>query len=394
MNTTRCCLVGVCVLMCGGVARAQSRRAEPSAAPSPEMRPGAAGRVARAQVPRWSEDDTQFFLHGSMSAEFVPERVLTAFRATYPDLFPREGFSAFGLIEPLPAAADRGPELPIGVTRREVPHLAGLTSLGINCAACHVGEVSTRESGALRILGVTSHFDVEAFLGAVIAATYRTADPENMHHFLAQYSAAADGDGDIASLVDKEWERQSTEIKAALAADPFGAEGVAAGELHALSPDDLRLDRKMLAGHAKLAPTVRGLLKLFHNMRTALHAPDRPPESLPPASGPGRNNAFGLLSAALFGVPTIYAPVKYGLVWNLDQRTWVHWDGNTRAPIIRNLAAALGLGAPLIGKRGQLDFALVDRHTRLSELIRAPRYPFAIDHALAERGERHYQARC
>ncbi|HEY3241798.1 MAG TPA: c-type cytochrome, partial [Phycisphaerae bacterium] len=47
-----------------------------------------------------------------------------------------------------------------------------------------------------------------------------------------------------------------------------------------------------------------------------------------------------------------------------------------------------------IGKRGQLDFALVDRHTRLSELIRAPRYPFAIDHALAERGERHYQARC
>src|SRR5206468_3194371 len=46
-----------------------------------------------------------------------------------------------------------------------------------------------------------------------------------------------------------------------------------------------------------------------------------------PASGPGRNDAFGLLSAVLFGAPQPYAPVKYGLVWNLDHRHWVHWDG-------------------------------------------------------------------
>ena len=51
--------------------------------------------------------------------------------------------------------------------------------------------------------------------------------------------------------------------------------------------------------------------------------------------------SLGLLSAALFGAPQPYAPVKYGVVWNLEGRRWVHWDGNTQSPIGRNLLAAL-----------------------------------------------------
>ena len=136
------------------------------------------------------------------------------------------------------------------------------------------------------------------------------------------------------------------------------------------------------------------MLKLFHNIRASLHIPDQPPEKLPPASGPGRNDAFGLLSAVLFGQPQPYAPVKYGVVWNLDKRRWVHWDGNTRSPIGRNLLASLGLGAPLVGKHGQLDFALIKRQTDLSETIRPPRYPFAIDAAAARRGAAHYEEHC
>src|SRR5205085_12376149 len=112
------------------------------------------------------------------------------------------------------------------------------------------------------------------------------------------------------------------------------------------------------------------------------------------ASGPGRNDAFGLLSLALFGQRQSYAPVKFGLVWNVDRRPWVHWDGNTRSPLGRNLLSALGLGAPLVGKQGQLDLALVPRQTDLSEAIRPPRYPFAIDRAAARRGGAHFQAQC
>jgi hypothetical protein len=53
-------------------------------------------------------------------------------------------------------------------------------------------------------------------------------------------------------------------------------------------------------------PLVRALLKPFHNMRAALHIPDQPPNTLPPASGPGCNDAFGLLSAMLLNAPPAF----------------------------------------------------------------------------------------
>ena len=74
--------------------------------------------------------------------------------------------------------------------------------------------------------------------------------------------------------------------------------------------------------------------------------------------------------------PQPYSPIKFGLVWNVEKRTWVHWDGNTNSPIARNLLASLGLGAPMHGKHAGLDFAVIKRQTDLSEKIRPPRYPF------------------
>ena len=61
------------------------------------------------QVPTWSHEDMDFFLHGSMSTEVVPERVLKAFMATYPDLFHGNDLSTFGLI---PDAAGGWPRAP------------------------------------------------------------------------------------------------------------------------------------------------------------------------------------------------------------------------------------------------------------------------------------------
>ena len=143
-----------------------------------------------------------------------------------------------------------------------------------------------------------------------------------------------------------------------------------------------------------LAVRARSMLKLFHNMRAALHIPDQPPEKAPPSSGPGRNDAFGLLAAGLLHAPQPYSPIKFGLVWNVDKRTWVHWDGNTKSPISRNLLASLGLGAPLHAKQADLEFATVKRQTDLTEKIRAPRYPFKIDNEAAKRGESLFTANC
>jgi hypothetical protein len=343
--------------------------------------------AARAQAPAWSADDLAFFLHGSMSAELVPERVLRAFMATYPELYPSADLSNFGLIP--------DPEFgwPIGLSRRRVEHLGGLSSLGVNCASCHVSEITPASGGApVRLLGGASHFDVEAFFNTILLSTFRTADPRNMRRFLAAY-AAVDDPG-AGPLVEAAWGRQGPALLLAIGADPSGSRDVAPGALHAIVPRDLVLDRAALEAGVDLAPKVRAMLRLFHNMRAAVHVPDRVPDALPPPSGPGRNDAFGLLAVALLGTQRPYAPVKFGIVWGLEGRPWVHWDGNTRTPIARNLLAALGLGAPLLDSRGVLEFADVKRQTDISEKLRAPRWPWALDRAAAARGARTYAARC
>jgi hypothetical protein len=335
-------------------------------------------KIDMQQVPSWSEKDLQFFLHGSMSTEVIPEPVLRAFIKTYPDLFPTNDLSYLGLI-PDP---DFG--WPVGLSRANVKHLGNLPAVGINCASCHIAQM-THGDTTQRILGVTSHFNVEAFFGSVLVATFRSSDPANMKKFLSAYLPIEPAEFQNA------WQKQQDKIAAVLNADPFGAKEIAPGDLHKLDPDDVAPSAKE---DVDLAQCAHAMVKLFHNMRAALHVPDKPPEKAPPASGPGRNDAFGLLAASLLNKPQPYSPIKFGLVWNVDKRTWVHWDGNTRSPVARNLLASLGLGAPLHGKRADLIFADVKRQTDLSEKILPPHYPFKIDNEAAKRGEPLFAANC
>lgn len=350
-----------------------------------------ASRIDTVQIPKWSSDDLKFFLHGSMSTEVVPEAVLRAFIKTYPDLFPTQDLSHLGLV-PDP---DFG--WPIGLSRKEVKHLGGMPALGINCASCHFVQItSSASANPIHVLGGTSHFNVEAFFGSVLVATFRTADPANMKRFADAYLTSVDPDAgeSTQALLADEWERQKDKIEATIKADPGGSKDVEPGALHEIAPGALQLDDESLEHEKDLAAFSHSILKLFHNMRAALHVPDQPPEKAPPSSGPGRNDAFGILSASLLNAPQPYAPIKFGLIWNVDKRTWVHWDGNTKSPIARNLLASLGLGAPLHGKQGNLDFAMVKRQTDLSEKIRPPRYPFKTDQAAAKRGAAHFNAKC
>src|SRR6202045_5474710 len=80
------------------------------------------------QIPKWSADDLDFFLHGSMSTEVVPEPVLRAFIKIYPELFPQQNLAYLGLI-PDPKFG-----WPIGFSKKQVSHLGGLAALGVNCA--------------------------------------------------------------------------------------------------------------------------------------------------------------------------------------------------------------------------------------------------------------------
>jgi len=226
---------------------------------------------------------------------------------------------------------------------------------------------------------------VEEFFGSILAATFKTSDPVNMKKFLGIYLNAE------AKTFDAKWQNQEQQIIAIMRDDAFGAKRVPVGELHKIDNADVR---QSFEPGVDLAARTTAMLKLFHNMRAALHVPDQPPEKAPPSSGSGRNDAFGLLAAGLLNLPQPYSPIKFGLVWNIDKRTWVHWDGNTKSPIARNLLASLGLGAPLHGKHADLQFEMVKRQTDLIEKIRPPLYPFAIDRAAAQHGAPLFASNC
>src|SRR5262249_4529321 len=160
-------------------------------------------------------------------------------------------------------------------------------SLGINCASCHLAQITSKSvDEPFRILGATSHFDVEKFFGSILAATFKTSDPVNMKKFLGIYLNAD------AKTFDAQWRNQQQHITAIMEDDPVGAKRVQVGELHKI--DNVEVKQSFEPG-TDLAARTQAMLKLFHNMRAALHVPDQPPEKAPPSSGPGRNDAFGLL---------------------------------------------------------------------------------------------------
>lgn len=330
------------------------------------------GGLDLRQVPTWSDADAQEFLFGSMGNEFVPERVLRAFIATYPDLFPGGSLTVFG------ALTVAGREWPIGFSRRAVPHFGNHMSVGLNCAGCHLNEFWTSPNGrGIRLIGPPATFDIYAFSGALAVAMARTTEPENMVKFLGTYKPEM-----RARIMER-----ADPIRAAVTADPMTSKGMAPDSLHAITAAELDADDPVALA--------RSMLKLLYNMRTALHLPEQLPPPVPTLPGPGRTDAFGVLSVGLLDLPARFdAPVKFTPPWNLDRRTWAHWDGNNRDALSRNIEATLGLGAPTFDGGRLLDVALVKRQTDLTHAIRPPHYPWRIDEAAAARGATHYRARC
>src|SRR5256714_7859828 len=107
----------------------------------------AKAKIDSAQIPKWSADDLDFFLHGSMSTEVVPERVLRAFIKIYPDLFPASDLAYLGLI-PDPAFG-----WPIGFSRKaEVKDLGGLSAVESKCVTCHQAATLAARRETQRVL--------------------------------------------------------------------------------------------------------------------------------------------------------------------------------------------------------------------------------------------------
>jgi RoxA-like, cytochrome c-like len=248
------------------------------------------------------------------------------------------GYASLGLLyEP-------GHDLPIGVSRR---WRLGFDQVGLNCSVCHTGTV--RESAASKaqiVLGMPSHqLDLEGFFRFVLACSL---------------DERLTGDNLLGKIEE------------------------AGGDLNAL---DRFLYRNVLINQVKLTT-----LKLQQRIGPLL-APDVT------TWGRGRVDTFNGYKSIQFNWHLDQLPhdeligaSDFPSLWNQKPRQgmWLHWDGNNNSVDERNLSASLGAGVTPM----TIDHAALQRVRDWAWTLPPPKYPFAIDQALAGKGEPIYRQYC
>lgn len=281
----------------------------------------------------------EHFKYGSIGSDKlgIPLVLLKAMPLVCSDLLPpgtdprKEPLSAFGLIyEP-------GHELPIGFSSRRLP-LVGITLVGNTCSSCHTNTVREKATSARKTyFGAPAiRFDVErynAFLLGCISDTSRF---------------------NSVTLND--------------AFDELGIWG---------------FERVLAYNSSVFRAFVSGLKE---QVESVVRDGDW---------GPGRDDAIGLSAAILLGeeyLPAIPAPVDYPAVWNQKARKGhaLHWDGASGSARERNILVSVGAGTPKHG----VPIDSINAIQSYLEKLAPPKYPFAINQALATTGQGIFQDLC
>jgi hypothetical protein len=247
------------------------------------------------------------------------------------------GYETFGFI------TEPGKDLPIGVSRRR--RLGG-DQVGLNCAVCHTSTVRDAPGAAPRIvLGMPAHrLDLQGFVQFVLDCTLDSR----------------------------------------------------------LTPDAIRGRLPSRGG-----PTLfeRALLRLGLVDRlkiTVLNLRNRIAPALAdelPRWGRGRVDTFNPYKSIQFNWDLSKLPPgeligasDFPSIWNQKPREGMHlhWDGDNDSVDERNLSAALGAGVTPV----TVDHDNLKRVRDWIWTLPPPSYPFAIDKALASRGEPVYQKLC
>lgn len=241
----------------------------------------------------WSEGDRSSFYWGSQGSALLSYDVYLALQNVRTGRLFNSGqeASALGFLMTDVDAAGNPDGLPIGVTRTVVDsgRFRG-TYMGLNCSACHTGELR-HQGKALLIDGAkTNAFTPQPFLAALA---------ESLDAVLEQPAA-------FTAL---------------------------AGRIRSRGPVD---DGELRGRIARDARHIRSMLDTV-----LVGTPE----------GPGRMDAIGaeqnMVLAFGVGIPAnsrpTLAPVKPPFLWNTAHSAWVEWSGVTNDPLRRNYAECLGV---------------------------------------------------
>ncbi len=265
-----------------------------------------------------------------------PYWIFTALPSICSDKLPN-GYATFGFI------TEAGHDLPIGVSRRR---RVGVDHVGLNCAVCHSGTVrETASSPPQIVLGMPANrLDLQAFVKFVLECS--------LDNRLT--SAAVTG-------------RLPRENGPSL----FERALLNLGYIDRLKATTLRLRNRIAPALADAVPKWgRGRVDTFNPYKSVQFNWDL--AKLPPSELVGASD--------------------YPSIWNQQPREGMHlhWDGDNDSVDERNLSAALGAGVTPV----TVDHANLKRVRDWIWTLAPPKYPYAIDQALAVRGAPIYQQAC
>jgi hypothetical protein len=300
---------------------------------------------------------------------------------------------------------DNSEGLPVGFGFVPAGERQPVARVGINCAACHVGEFH-HQGGKVRVDGAPSLLSMEDFNREAVVVMHGTLENRpRLLDFLQRLAGHLPGGGLQEAYPDTDltpdgdssaWEKLVDEVS--WYCDVQGMCGVPAlgtGEFdQQLEQYIHELSRKQVRTVSDAIRVLRGHLLYFMRLGKL---------NFGVAAGPGRVDAFGVARGVLFGpekAGLLVAPVSFPCLWEFHHQKWLHWDGNTNSTMERNIGQALGTGATV--DRRTFVSTLLPRNLaefeRLARKLESPRWPEALFGRLEperiERGRVHYTQHC
>jgi hypothetical protein len=290
----------------------------------------------------------QGFYHLSQGSEIMPWILLTAVDVADPSSAKAfvENLGRYGLL----SDPGRDDGLPVGLTVASNPFTFGMDFVGVNCAACHVGELR-HDGKAVRVDGAPNMFNLQLFYSDAIDAVMAvTSDRGKLWHALKRL-----GRQDYARYgVAAPFVRPATLVI-------YGA--------NVLMHRD-RLDARLeLVDVIKLAKEQRdpkhptsgfGRLDAFDGTRNFIFTRLRKAD----ADGSFKVNTANLVKLdAPVKFPWLWSrkasppasvevyrdqPQNFPRVWGFKDYDWIEWTINTNTVMERNFTETLGAGATVV----------------------------------------------
>lgn len=369
------------------------------------------GRVSMPPRITWlhtglDRDESEVWHHLSEGSEAVPITLLEAM------ISPRTGkpflhsLAEYGFV----VESTDPHRLPVGWSTR-VKHIAGhdVTFVGVNCSACHTGELHYR-GHTLRIDGAPNMFALEEFFDDLRdSATHMTTNSMDAARFAVEFFRLNHEPG--FGLANTELSRKALSFfkkdghgDALSDADKLALHRIGRSFTNHLAntngpalPADTGPDANDAQSERSIGDLVELLRRRVGNLRILANAIDSGVHL-----GPGRGDSFGIIRELLFPNDGIRldAPVSTPHLFNFGNFEWLHWDGNTRSVTQRNLAQAIALGADYDPEshESSVEPRNLLRLERIGRRIKAPEWPEkilgTIDRKKAARGELAFNQEC